>query len=102
VAHNPKSIKELLRIGGGRLGNLQSRAESRGAVLTHVRAALSPALAAKVVTAGLERGQLTLGVAGACWAARLRYATAALRTQVGQSMTVDVLRVRIKVVPPST
>jgi len=80
---------------------LRIRSQLRDTVLEHVRAALSPTLAATVVTAGLEQGQLTLGVAGAPWAARLRYATDALRTAVGRSMAVDVLRVRIKVVPPT-
>jgi hypothetical protein len=52
------------------------------------------------VSAGLEHGQLTIGVAGAAWAARLRYATEALRVQVGSSMRVDIQKVRIRVVPP--
>jgi hypothetical protein len=57
-------------------------------------------LARNIVSAGLEHGQLTIGVAGAAWAARLRYVTEALRVHVGSSMRVDIEKVRIKVVPP--
>ncbi len=96
-----KSINELLRTKGKRLDALRTRSRARLATLEHVRAALPPTLAATVVTAGFERGQLTLGVAGASWAARLRYAGDALRTRVGSSMAVEVRRVRIKVVPPT-
>jgi hypothetical protein len=57
-------------------------------------------LARNIVSAGVEHGQLTIGVAGAAWAARLRYVTEGLRVQVGSSMRVDIQKVRIKVVPP--
>lgn len=97
----PISINELLRTKGRGLEALQSRSRARLATLDHVRAALSPTLAATVVTAGFEQGQLTLGVAGASWATRLRYASDTLRTRVSSSMAVEVLRVRIKVVPPA-
>lgn len=63
--------------------------------------ALPPHLAQAVVSAGLERGRLTIGVAGASWAARLRYATDTLRMRVGSSMGVDIQSVRVKVVPPA-
>jgi Dna[CI] antecedent DciA-like protein len=52
------------------------------------------------VTAGIELGQLTIGVIGASWASRLRYHADTLRQRVGESMGVDIHRVRIKVVPP--
>jgi hypothetical protein len=52
------------------------------------------------VSAGVEHGQLTIGVTGAAWAARLRYVTEVLRTHVGTSLSVDIQKVRIKVVPP--
>jgi hypothetical protein len=74
------------------------RSRARCAVLAHVHSALPPRLAQSVATAGLEQGRLTLGVAGAVWAMRLRYATEVLRQKVGQSMGVDIQRVRIKVV----
>jgi Dna[CI] antecedent, DciA len=68
--------------------------------LNHVCAALSPQLAATIVTAGIEAGQLTIGVVGASWASRLRYLTGTLQNKVGESMGVEIQRVRIKVVPP--
>jgi hypothetical protein len=96
----PKSISELIRVGGRRLTDLSVRSEARNATLTHVRAALPPPLAAAVVSAGLEEGLLTIGVNGAPWASRLRYVTDTLRMRVGATVGVDIKSVRIKVVPP--
>jgi hypothetical protein len=96
----PKSINELLKIGGKRLAALKAQSQARTATLEHVCAALPPKLAEAVASAGLEQGQLTIGVTGAAWAARLRYATDTLRLRVGASMGVDIRTVRIKVVPP--
>jgi hypothetical protein len=95
-----KSINELLGGSGKRLADLKVRKQARTRAFEHVCAALPPPLAQKIVSAGLEHGQLTIGVAGAAWAARLRYVTEALRAQVGSSMRVDIEKVRIKVVPP--
>jgi hypothetical protein len=67
--------------------------------LEHVCAALPAQLAEFVVSAGIEQGRLTIGVAGANWAARLRYVTDTLRTQVSGSLGVEIQSVRIKVVP---
>ncbi len=97
-----KHIKELLQGNSRRLTDLKCRTEQRAAVLTHVCAALPETLAERVSSAGLEQGQLTLGVTGAAWASRLRYATDHLRAAVGQSMGVEIRIVRIKVVRPST
>lgn len=97
----PKNINELFQGGSRRLTDLKSRTEQRSAVLEHVCAALPAKLAEKVLSAGLEQGQLTLGVSGAAWASRLRYATERLREGVGQSMGVEIRIVRIKVVRPS-
>ena len=96
----PKSINELFAAGGKRLSDLKTKAQARTRALEHVCAALPSPLARNIVSAGVEHGQLTIGEAGAAWAARLRYVTEALRAQVGSSMSVDIQRVRIKVVPP--
>jgi len=96
----PKSINELIRSGGNRLAGLKSKAQARSRALEHVRATLPPPLARTIVSAGLEQGQLTIGVASAAWATRLRYMTEMLRTQVGASMSVEIEKVRIRVVPP--
>jgi hypothetical protein len=95
-----KNIKELLEGGGERLTNLQSRRRARSLVLAHVTAALPANLAKTVVTAGIEEGCLTVGVAGAAWASRLRYVTETLRKRVGASMREEIRSVRIKVVQP--
>ncbi len=97
---NTRSIKELLRAGGKRLGGLKARRHERTMVLEEVRSALPTPLAQRVVSAGFEGGKLTLGVAGAPWASRLRYAADILRLRVGASLGVTVQSVRIRVVPP--
>ena len=97
---NPKSISELLKSGGKRLSSLKALASARSTTLEHVRAALPTELAGTVVTAGIKDGKLTVGVTGAAWAARLRYATESLRTQVATSLGTDISSVRIKVAPP--
>ena len=98
--HKPKSINELLKIGGIRLSALKERSEQRNRTLDHVRAAVPSVLAEFIVTAGFEDGRLTVGVTGANWAARLRYVTDTLQTEVGKRLGVTIERVRITVVPP--
>ena len=97
--HKPKSINELMATGDNRLTALKSRNQQRNLTLEHVCAALPATLAHTVVTAGVEHGRLTIGVAGAPWAARLRYVTETLRMRVAGSLGVDIQSVRIKVVP---
>ena len=97
---NPRSIKDLLKTGGSRLGALRGQTEARGRALEHVCAALPAKLAGQVSSAGVEHGRLTIGVANAPWAARLRYVTDTLRVRVSASLGVDIHSVRIKVVPP--
>ncbi len=69
-------------------------------MLEQVRAILPPRLALAVATAGIEDGRLTIGVIGAVWASRMRYFTDALKKGVGASMAIEILAVRIRVVPP--
>jgi len=96
----PKSINDLLRARGSRLASLSARSKARSTALDHVCAALPPKLAAFIVSAGVESGRLTVGVAGAAWAARLRYVTDTLRVRVGASMELDIQTVRIRVAAP--
>jgi hypothetical protein len=96
----PKSINELLKIGGARLSALKDRSEQRNRTLEQVRASVPAQFAEYVVTAGIEDGRLTIGVTGASWAARLRYVTDTLRSDVGLRLGVTIERIRIKVVPP--
>ncbi len=96
-----RDIKDLFAGGSAHLTSLRNRSRARSAVLAQVQAALPPDLARTVETAGIEAGRLTVGVAGAVWASRLRYATDALRQKVGESMGVEIQSVRIKVVQRS-
>jgi hypothetical protein len=98
---NSKSLSELLARGGKRLSLLKDRAAQRSQIVEQVRAALPARLAESVVSAGLEEGRLTIGVAGAVWASRLRYSTEAIRKRVAKSAGEDVSSVRIRVVPPA-
>ncbi|HTV97231.1 MAG TPA: DciA family protein [Steroidobacteraceae bacterium] len=95
-----KDINELLEGGGERLTDLKNRSRARAAVLARVLEVLPPPLAAAVVSAGIDTRRLTVGVASAAWAARLRYLSEMLRTRVGESLQVDIQTVRIKVVQP--
>lgn len=98
---NSKSLSELLGRGGKRLSKLKDRVAERSQVLTQVRAALPPRLAQAVVSAGIDQGRLTIGVAGAVWASRLRYSTDIMKKRVSKSAGFEILTVRIKVVPPA-
>jgi hypothetical protein len=98
---NPRSLSDLLSRTGNKLTTLKARLSERSVILEQVRAALPPRLAKAVVSAGIERGQLTVGVAGAVWASRLRYYTDALGKQVSASMRVEIRRVRIRVAASS-
>jgi hypothetical protein len=97
---NSKSLSELLARGGKRLSLLKERAAERSQILEQVRAALPARLAQAVASAGIEQGRLTVGVVGAVWASRLRYFTETLRTRVAKSAGLEILAVRIRVVPP--
>ena len=74
----------------------------RSRVLDQVRAALPARLGQTVVSAGIEQGRLTIGVAGAVWASRLRYLTESVRKRVAGSTGVAILSVKVRVVPPPT
>jgi hypothetical protein len=97
---NSKSLSELLARGGKRLSLLKERSAERSQIVDQVRAALPARLAESVASAGLDGGRLTVGVVGAVWASRLRYSTEAIRTRVAKSIGKEILRVRIRVVPP--
>jgi hypothetical protein len=99
---NSKSLSELLAGRGKRLSLLKERIAERSQVLEQVRAALPPRLAQAVASAGITEGRLTVGVVGAVWASRLRYSTDIIRKRVAKSAGLEVLTVRIRVVPPVT
>jgi hypothetical protein len=98
---NSKSLSELLARGGKRLSLLKDRSKERAQIVEQVRAALPARLAQSVMSAGLDGDRLTIGVVGAVWASRLRYATEAIRKKVALSAGKEILSVRIRVVPPA-
>jgi len=77
-----------------------NQSAERSQILEQVRAALPPRLAQSVASAGVDSGRLTIGVLGAVWASRLRYSTEILRKRVAKSTGQEILKVRIRVVPP--
>jgi hypothetical protein len=98
---NSKSVRELLLAKNAkRLSHLVERSAARVGILEQVRAAIPARLAEAVASAGFEAGRLTIGVVGAVWASRLRYSTDAIRKKVATSAGIDILAVRIRVVPP--
>ena|SRR5579859_5694845 len=96
---NPKSISELLK-GSKRVSQLATRSAVRAKVLEQVRAALPPALAAAVLSAGIENGQLNIGVAGAAWASRIRYLSQTARRRLEERTGIGPGQIRVRVVPP--
>jgi hypothetical protein len=97
---NPRSVSDLLSRTGNKLTALKTRSQERSRVVEEVRAALPTRLALAVASAGIEQGRLTIGVVGAVWASRIRYFTDAVRKRVSGSMGVELIGVRIRVVPP--
>jgi hypothetical protein len=99
---NPRSLSDLLSRVGNKLTALKTRSAERLQVVEQVRAALPARLAQSVVSAGVYQGRLTIGVGGAVWASRLRYFTDIVRKRVSESLGIEILSVRIRVLPPST
>jgi|SRR6266404_3474295 len=97
---NPRSVSDLLSRTGNKLSALKTRAQERSLVVEQVRAALPVRLALAVASAGIEQGRLTIGVVGAVWASRIRYFSDSVRKRVSGSMGIEILGVRIRVVPP--
>ena len=97
---NPRSVSDLVSRTGNKLTALKMRSQERSLVVEQVRAALPPRLAQAVASAGIEQGRLTIGVVGAVWGSRIRYFTDSIRKRVSGSMGIEVLDVRIRVVPP--
>src|SRR5882724_7630129 len=98
---NPRSVSDLLSRTGNKLTALKIRSQERSLVVEQVRAALPARLAQAVASAGIEQGRLTIGVVGAVWASRIRYFTDSVRKRVVGTMGIEILGIRIRVVPPS-
>lgn len=96
-----KPIKALFEMPGKALRDIAQARTRRAEILTEVLRHLEEPLRAQVMSAGLARGRLTLGVTSAAWASRLRYRTAALRALVSAACGEPIARVRIRVLPPA-
>lgn len=94
----PKSISELLRLRHKGLNDLERGVRERQATLNQLKTLLPPHIAAKIATAGLDGGRLSIGVASAAWASRLRYMAPELRQSLGQALGIRIDSVRIRVV----
>jgi hypothetical protein len=94
-----KNISQLLK-SGGRLLRLDQRVRERSLILEEVRSLLPGRLAQAVISAGVEEGRLTIGVAGSVWASRIRYFSEATRLALSQKLKVQLLVVRVRVVQP--
>jgi hypothetical protein len=93
-----KTVSELFTGSNSKLTALKERSDARLRVLEYVQAAL-PARAAKaVVSAGIERGRLNVGVSSAAWATRLRYLSDSVTKRVAESTGVEISSVRVRVV----
>jgi hypothetical protein len=97
---NPRSLSDLLSRAGNKLTALKTRSLERSLVVEQVRAALPARLAQAVASAGIEQGRLTIGVVGAVWASRIRYFTDSVCKGVSKSTGIEILGVRIRVLPP--
>ena len=98
---NPRRVSDLLSRTGNKLTALKARSAERSRVVEQVRAALPARLATAVLTSGIEQGRLTIGVAGAVWASRLRYLTESVRTRVAGASGIAIQSVKVRVVPTS-
>ena len=96
----PKSISELLGLRNKGLADLAERVRERRAILDQLKTLLPPDLAARIATAGLDRGRLSIGVTSAAWASRLRYMAPQLRRDLGNALGIGIDSVRIRVVRP--
>jgi hypothetical protein len=94
----PRSLTDLLARPSSPLTTLQRRARAAGDWLTFVQA-VAPAHLAPHVTSAVERGHiLTIYVASAAWAARLKFTAETLLAQA-RGEDPDLQAVRVKVMP---
>jgi hypothetical protein len=94
---NSRTVRELLTSGAGKLEELKRRLATRYTVLTGVQSALPAQLAAELISAGLEDGQLTLGASSAAWASRLRYVIEPLKPALAALLDAEISVVKVRV-----
>lgn len=95
----PTAVKDLLGNGQGLLQQLRQGSRQADRALQAVREALPQGLASHVWGASVRTRTLTLLVASAAWATRIRYHAPGLREDVGRALAQPIDRVRVRVRP---
>ena len=93
----PTAVSDLLRQGGGRLGELAAGAAEAERQLGKVRQRLPPELASRVFAAVLQDGTLTLLVRSAAWGTRIRYLLPELQPLIAADIGRVLERIVVKV-----
>ena len=91
----------MLAKGHGLVERLRKGSAEADRALQAVRAALPEDLGERVWGAAIRDGTLTVLVASAAWATRVRYHAPGLKNDVGGQLGVVLQKVQIKVRPPA-
>jgi len=97
----PTSVSDLLAKGQGLVERLRKGSAEADRALQAVRTALPEGLGERVWGAAIRDGTLTVLVASAAWATRVRYHAPGLKDDVGGQLGVALQRVQVRVRPPS-
>jgi hypothetical protein len=95
----PTSVRDLLAKGQGLVERLRKGSAEADRALSAVREALPEGLGERVWGAAVRDGTLTVLVASAAWATRVRYHAPGLKDDVGQRLGVALERVQVRVRP---
>ena len=98
----PTSVSDLLGKGQGLLERLRQGSAKADLTLQAVRGLLPADLAEHVWGATLRDGTLTVLVASAAWATRIRYHAPGLKDQAAAGLGTDITRVLVKARPAGT
>jgi hypothetical protein len=98
----PTSVRDLLAKGQGLVERLRRGSAEADRALLAVRAALPEDLGERVWGAAVRDGTLTVLVASAAWATRVRYHAPGLKEDVGERLGVPLQRVQVRVRPPGS
>ena len=91
----------MLAKGQGLVERLRQGSAEADRALLAVRGALPDDLGERVWGAAVRDGTLTVLVASAAWATRIRYHAPGLKDDVGGQLRVALQKVQVKVRPPT-
>ena len=97
----PTSVSDLLAKGQGLVERLRRGTAEADRALQAVRAALPEGLGEQVWGAAVRDGTLTVLVASAAWATRVRYHAPGLKDDVAGQLGMALEKVQVKVRPPA-